>query len=89
MMRRVLSVALCLAMLTVSPAPAQARGGGHRGDWPTWQGNTYGVRHNAAERQLTPDTVGGLKLKWAFAYPKQAGTPRSQLDCGSRMYATA
>ncbi|MFI6497947.1 PQQ-binding-like beta-propeller repeat protein [Nonomuraea typhae] len=78
MMRRTLSAALCLAILTLNPAPAQAGGGGHRGDWTSWQGDTFGTRHNAAERRLTQATVAGLKLKWAFAYPRQAGTPRSQ-----------
>jgi polyvinyl alcohol dehydrogenase (cytochrome) len=37
-----------------------------------------GSRFNPAEHQITPANVGGLKLKWAFAYPEQAGTPRSQ-----------
>jgi hypothetical protein len=35
-----------------------------------------GSRFNPAEHQITPANVGGLKLKWAFAYPQQAGTPR-------------
>jgi polyvinyl alcohol dehydrogenase (cytochrome) len=56
-------------------APAGAAG---RGDWPTWQGDTYGTRHNAAERRLTPATVGRLKLKWAFAYPESAAPVKSQ-----------
>lgn len=69
-----LVTALCLALLQ-GPAPAQAATGG---DWPMWQQGPLGWRHNAAERAINPRTVGGLALKWAFAYPKEAGTPRSQ-----------
>ncbi|GGT01394.1 PQQ-binding-like beta-propeller repeat protein [Nonomuraea spiralis] len=71
-----LLTALCLALL-VGPVPAQAASGGG-GDWPMWQQSPLGWRHNAAERAINPRTVGGLALKWAFAYPKEAGTPRSQ-----------
>ncbi len=48
------------------------------GDWPTWQRDLRGSRYNPYEHGITPDNVSGLKLKWAFAYPKEAGTPRSQ-----------
>ncbi|HEV2783043.1 MAG TPA: PQQ-binding-like beta-propeller repeat protein [Actinophytocola sp.] len=42
---------------------------GRPGDWPTWQRDLAGSRHNAAEWRINPHTVGRLKLKWAFAYP--------------------
>jgi polyvinyl alcohol dehydrogenase (cytochrome) len=48
------------------------------GDWPTWQHDTLGSRSNPAEHRITPANVGRLRLKWAFAYPAAAGTPRSQ-----------
>jgi polyvinyl alcohol dehydrogenase (cytochrome) len=67
-----------LPLVAVSAIPANAGSGGRRGDWPTWQGDTYGTRHNAAERQLTPATVGRLKLKWAFAYPEGPSPVKSQ-----------
>ncbi|WP_308258357.1 outer membrane protein assembly factor BamB family protein [Saccharothrix obliqua] len=53
--------------------------GGHRsGDWPSWQGDKSGSRYNAAERRITPWTAGKLKLKWAFAYPKNGFPAKSQ-----------
>nr|WP_042181053.1 PQQ-binding-like beta-propeller repeat protein [Kibdelosporangium sp. MJ126-NF4] len=51
---------------------------GRGGDWPTWQGDKSGSRHNAAEHRITPGNVGKLELKWAFAYPKSGKEPRSQ-----------
>lgn len=50
----------------------------HPGDWPTWQQGLYGDRFNGFEHEITPDNVDQLELKWAFTYPKRAGTPRSQ-----------
>ncbi|MFF4411385.1 PQQ-binding-like beta-propeller repeat protein [Streptosporangium sp. NPDC001559] len=54
--------------------------GGHSlpGDWASWQKDLSGSRSNPFERRLTPANVGQLKLKWAFAFPKNAGTPHSQ-----------
>ncbi|MBY8851072.1 hypothetical protein K7G98_23030, partial [Saccharothrix sp. MB29] len=42
-----------------------------KSDWPSWQKDLAGSRHNAAEWKLNPATVGKLKLKWAFAYPRE------------------
>ncbi|MDF5751628.1 PQQ-binding-like beta-propeller repeat protein [Spongiactinospora sp. TRM90649] len=67
--------ALCLAAVATPAAQASGAGGG---DWPMWQKDPRGSRHNAAEHRINPKNVGGLKLKWAFAYPRAAGTPRSQ-----------
>ncbi|MDG4770717.1 PQQ-binding-like beta-propeller repeat protein [Solwaraspora sp. WMMD792] len=39
-------------------------------DWPSWQRDLEGSRFNGAEHTLTPATVGRLRLKWAFAFPK-------------------
>ncbi|GIH67999.1 outer membrane protein assembly factor BamB family protein [Sphaerimonospora thailandensis] len=48
------------------------------GDWPSWQKDLSGSRFNAFEHRITPGNVRRLKLKWAFAYPENAGTPHSQ-----------
>jgi polyvinyl alcohol dehydrogenase (cytochrome) len=48
----------------------------HRGsaaNWRMWQGDLQGTRFNPSERKLSPDTVGRLKLKWAFTYPRIPG----------------
>lgn len=50
----------------------------HRGDWGTWTRDLSGSRHNADEWRINPSTVGKLKLKWAFAYPKADRPVRSQ-----------
>jgi polyvinyl alcohol dehydrogenase (cytochrome) len=39
------------------------------GDWPTWQKDNVGSRFNPYETKITPNTVGRLRLKWAYAYP--------------------
>lgn len=61
---------------TAAPAPAGAgaRGsdgapGATAGDWPGWQKDLHGTRYNAAETEITPSTVAGLKLKWSFVFP--------------------
>ncbi|WP_199537359.1 outer membrane protein assembly factor BamB family protein [Spongiactinospora gelatinilytica] len=61
-----------------TPTPGTSAGTPGRGDWPMWQQGPWGLRHNAAERDITPRNVAGLELKWAFTYPKAAGNPRSQ-----------
>jgi polyvinyl alcohol dehydrogenase (cytochrome) len=38
-------------------------------DWSTWQHDLAGSRFNGAETAINPETVGSLKLKWAYAYP--------------------
>jgi polyvinyl alcohol dehydrogenase (cytochrome) len=38
------------------------------GNWTTWQRDLAGSRYNGAEHEITPGTVGGLKLKWAYTY---------------------
>ncbi|MFC6884404.1 PQQ-binding-like beta-propeller repeat protein [Actinomadura yumaensis] len=81
----VLAVASPALATTGAPAQRTAAHGdagpgaaGRNGDWPSWQKDPLGSRHNGAERDITPANVGGLKLKWAFGYPRNAGTPRSQ-----------
>lgn len=79
--RPTLATAAVLALLGAAVAtadPATTTAGGGRGDWATWQKDLSGSRHNAAERRITPRTVGGLELKWAFAYPHTEAPVRSQ-----------
>ncbi|MGW5644434.1 outer membrane protein assembly factor BamB family protein [Saccharopolyspora sp. NPDC003752] len=73
-------VVLCAAVVVGSTASATASedSGSGRGDWPSWQGDLAGSRFSRAEHRITPDTVGGLKLKWAFAYPKTEAWVKSQ-----------
>ncbi|TDD92911.1 hypothetical protein E1293_00090 [Actinomadura darangshiensis] len=75
-----LAIGLAGAGANARPAAALAapRATAFPGDWPTWQRDLRGSRNNPHEHGITPDNVSGLKLKWAFAYPKEAGTPRSQ-----------
>ncbi|GGL00844.1 outer membrane protein assembly factor BamB family protein [Mangrovihabitans endophyticus] len=79
---RPITVLVALLPLIAGPAiPADAGGAGHsarRGDWPTWQGDLAGSRHNPAEHMITARTAGRLKLKWAFAYPKSDLPVKSQ-----------
>ncbi|WP_045742661.1 PQQ-binding-like beta-propeller repeat protein [Actinoplanes rectilineatus] len=70
-----IGVLLALLAATTGPAPASGR---PNADWPTWQGDTYGTRHAAAEQKITAGNVGKLKLKWAFAYPKTGAPAKSQ-----------
>ncbi|MDQ0364762.1 hypothetical protein [Catenuloplanes indicus] len=53
-----------LPAVTADPAAAVPR---DSGDWPAWQGDLRGSRHNPDERRITPATAGKLRLKWAFA----------------------
>ncbi|MEV6301892.1 PQQ-binding-like beta-propeller repeat protein [Actinoplanes sp. NPDC051861] len=76
-MRRTMSLLGAVLLLTVATAvPAAATG--RDGDWPSWQGDTRGSRHAAAEHRITAANVGGLKLKWAFAYPQTGAPVKSQ-----------
>src|SRR3954465_3063758 len=65
-------------------AGAGARGsdgppGATAGDWPGWQKDLRGTRYNAAETEITPSTVAGLKLRWSFVFPEEKDSaPASQ-----------
>ncbi|WP_430781852.1 PQQ-binding-like beta-propeller repeat protein [Actinoplanes sp. G11-F43] len=72
------TVLISVLLLIVAGAAGPAPAGGRDGDWPTWQGDTYGSRHNAAEHRITAANAGRLKLKWAFAYPKTDAPAKSQ-----------
>lgn len=73
-----LAVLLGATAALAAVAPAQASGTAGSGDWPTWQGDTVGSRHNAAEHRITARNVSKLKLRWAFAYPKTGALAKSQ-----------
>ncbi|NUT52818.1 MAG: PQQ-binding-like beta-propeller repeat protein [Saccharothrix sp.] len=70
-----LSAAVSAVALGVGTAPAESGGSG---DWATWSKDLAGSRYASEERRITPDTVGRLKLKWAFAFPKTSAPVRSQ-----------
>ncbi|WP_305784371.1 outer membrane protein assembly factor BamB family protein [Symbioplanes lichenis] len=73
-LRKALALVAVLVLIPAAPVSAGSRGG----DWPTWQGDVRGSRHNPAERIITPATVGKLKLKWAFAFNKTGAPVKSQ-----------
>lgn len=72
---------LSVALVLLTAVPASAHGSG---DWPGWQKDLAGSRHNAAEWRIDRNNVSKLKLKWAYAYRKgdpvkgEVNTPRSQ-----------
>jgi polyvinyl alcohol dehydrogenase (cytochrome) len=47
-------------------------------DWPGWQKDLIGTRFNPVETAITPSSVAGLKLKWAFVFPNQDNQTGSQ-----------
>ncbi|MFC4053543.1 PQQ-binding-like beta-propeller repeat protein [Actinomadura syzygii] len=73
-----LVAAACLVVSGAVASGPAASGRPRAADWPSWQKDTNGTRYNPAERAITPENVGNLKLKWAFGFPKQAGAPHSQ-----------
>ena len=73
-----LTVLISTIVVLITASGTTAPAGGERGDWPTWQGDTAGSRHNPAEHRITPTNAGRLKLKWAFAYPKTDLPVKSQ-----------
>ncbi len=56
--------ALCIAL--ISPISAEAQGQSDNRDWPTYNCDVRGTRHNRGEAVLSPDNVGGLIEKWRF-----------------------
>ncbi|WP_406112232.1 PQQ-binding-like beta-propeller repeat protein [Kitasatospora purpeofusca] len=42
-------------------------------NWSSWQFDQAGSRFNGQESRITPATVGGLDLKWAFGHEKVQG----------------
>lgn len=67
---------LVVAITLAATIPAQAT---RNADWPGWQKDLAGSRHNAAEWKINQHTVGRLKLKWAYTYePGQVRHVRSQ-----------
>ena len=54
----VLSLALFVLSAVVLPVSAK--------DWPTYNGDVGGSRHNAGEKSLSKENVGRLEEKWRF-----------------------
>lgn len=72
------AVASSLALVGAGATAASPGRPDRSGDWATWAKDLVGSRFAAAERRITPRTVGGLTVKWAFAFPKSAAPVRSQ-----------
>ncbi|TWP49626.1 PQQ-binding-like beta-propeller repeat protein [Lentzea tibetensis] len=67
---------LAAATILVTTVPASAT---QSADWPGWQKDLAGSRHNAAEWKINQHNVRGLKVKWAFTYEPSANpSVRSQ-----------
>ncbi|WP_433336427.1 PQQ-binding-like beta-propeller repeat protein [Spirillospora sp. CA-294931] len=73
-----LTALLVLAAVTVLTAAASPATGQKRGDWPGWNHDPSGSRHNPDERRINPKTVNNLKLKWSFAFENHTGAVASQ-----------
>src|SRR5262245_30116205 len=56
-----LAVALCVAL---SQADTLAQG--DQNDWPTYNRDVIGTRHNAGERTINRSNAGRLEEKWRF-----------------------
>ncbi|MGH3758564.1 PQQ-binding-like beta-propeller repeat protein [Actinophytocola sp.] len=77
--------AVVLAMASLGVVAASSSDNAPRGaadprpageDWPSWQRDQAGTRYNGAESEITPRTVGNLKLKWAYTF---AAVPYSRV----------
>ena len=73
---------LVLVTALVQPASALAA----RGDWPMWQHDTAGSRHNPDETAITPSRVGQLGLKWSFAFPNTDAASSQPAVVGDTLY---
>ncbi|RKS76918.1 polyvinyl alcohol dehydrogenase (cytochrome) [Actinomadura pelletieri DSM 43383] len=73
-----LVAAACLMVGGAVASGPAASGASPATDWPTWTKDHVGSRFAAEESQITPENVGGLKVKWAFGFSRQAGAPHSQ-----------
>ncbi|QFZ24263.1 hypothetical protein EKG83_15725 [Saccharothrix syringae] len=73
---RALAVALLLPT-SVTPAHAAGHPGG-RSEWPMWQHDVRGSRHNADEVRITRRTAADLAPRWAFVFPDSDGMQSSQ-----------
>lgn len=56
--------ALCIALIW--PTSAEAQRTSDDRDWPTYNCDVRGTRHNRGEAVLGPHNVGGLIEKWRF-----------------------
>lgn len=61
-----LLAALSLALLGAALAPVSAQPPERAGDWPMYNHDILGTRHNPAETSLSPSTVRNLEEKWRF-----------------------
>ncbi|MEO6082180.1 MAG: hypothetical protein ABIQ18_03650 [Umezawaea sp.] len=68
--RRTRVSAILIGLLTASVALPSSAASTAGAAWTSWQNDLSGSRHNAAGWTTPTTTVGDLKLKWAFVFPK-------------------
>jgi polyvinyl alcohol dehydrogenase (cytochrome) len=66
MLRTLMGKGLLAGALAVALAPAAARARDDAGDWPTYNRDVLGTRHNPAETAIDPSNAGRLEEKWRF-----------------------
>ena len=65
--------ALCVVTLCAARLGADAQPATDAGDWPMYNRDVAGTRHNRAERSINPSNAGTLVEKWRF--PATASDP--------------
>jgi polyvinyl alcohol dehydrogenase (cytochrome) len=55
-----------LPVVVLGFLPALAHGQGDAADWPMYNRDVLGTRHNSGEKTLSPATAGRLEEKWRF-----------------------
>ena len=78
---------------TVTAAPARSTNSGTSlqpaGDWPAWQFDPTGSRHNPNETAITPSSVGSLRLKWVRSFPGTNAASSQPAVVGGTLYVGA
>lgn len=56
------------------------------GDWPAWQFDLKGSRHNANETAINPSSVGSLQLRWVHSFPGTTAASSQPAVVGGTLY---
>jgi polyvinyl alcohol dehydrogenase (cytochrome) len=59
------------------------------GDWPMWQFDPTGSRHNTHETAITRSSVGSLQLKWVRSFPGTTAASSQPAVVGASLYVGA
>jgi polyvinyl alcohol dehydrogenase (cytochrome) len=59
------------------------------GDWPAWQFDLKGSRHNSNETAITRASVGSLRLKWVRSFPGTTAASSQPAVVGGTLYVGA